>query len=255
MTSPPNITTITPPRVPFTDPRTGLISREWYRFLLNLFTRSLDVDGLLLAPTGSATSAQLDTLAAQVQALEQANSSAQSQLAVIESALQSLALTPQTTPQLVQRRYGSFYDTTTQTAALANTAYGITFNSTDLSVGVYLGSPTSRVYLDRAGVYNIQFSAQLDSIGGGEHEIYIWLRVNGTDVPNSASQVRIKGNNSEMVAAWNFLYSFRAGDYFELMWSVANIDVQIITVAAAPPVPAIPSVILTVTDNISPYQD
>ena len=31
------LTNITPPRVPFTDPRTGLISREWYRFFLNLF--------------------------------------------------------------------------------------------------------------------------------------------------------------------------------------------------------------------------
>ena len=34
----PNITNIPAPRVPFTDERTGLISREWYRFLLNLFT-------------------------------------------------------------------------------------------------------------------------------------------------------------------------------------------------------------------------
>lgn len=33
-----NETTITPPRVPLIDPRTGLISREWYRFFLNLFT-------------------------------------------------------------------------------------------------------------------------------------------------------------------------------------------------------------------------
>lgn len=32
-----NITNITPPRVPLTDPRTGMISREWYRFFLNLF--------------------------------------------------------------------------------------------------------------------------------------------------------------------------------------------------------------------------
>lgn len=31
------LTNITPPRVPFTDSRTGLISREWYRFFLNLF--------------------------------------------------------------------------------------------------------------------------------------------------------------------------------------------------------------------------
>lgn len=32
-----DITNITPPRVDFIDPRTGLIAREWYRFFLNLF--------------------------------------------------------------------------------------------------------------------------------------------------------------------------------------------------------------------------
>jgi hypothetical protein len=31
------LTNITPPRVPLLDPKTGLISREWYRFFLNLF--------------------------------------------------------------------------------------------------------------------------------------------------------------------------------------------------------------------------
>lgn len=36
----PNITNITPPRVPLTDIKTGNITREWYRFLLNLFTVS-----------------------------------------------------------------------------------------------------------------------------------------------------------------------------------------------------------------------
>jgi hypothetical protein len=33
-----NTTNITPPRVPFLDARNGQISREWYRFFLNLFT-------------------------------------------------------------------------------------------------------------------------------------------------------------------------------------------------------------------------
>jgi hypothetical protein len=33
----PNITNIPSPRVEFIDNRTGLVSREWYRFLLNLF--------------------------------------------------------------------------------------------------------------------------------------------------------------------------------------------------------------------------
>jgi hypothetical protein len=38
MPSPPNITNIPAPRVPLIDERTGLMSREWYRFFLNLFT-------------------------------------------------------------------------------------------------------------------------------------------------------------------------------------------------------------------------
>jgi len=35
--SPLNVTTIPAPRTPVTDPTTGLLSREWYRFFLNLF--------------------------------------------------------------------------------------------------------------------------------------------------------------------------------------------------------------------------
>ncbi len=148
-------------------------------------------------------------------------------------------------------RYGSFYDTTTQTAAAINTAYAMTFNTTDLSVGVTRGSPTSRIYVDRPNVYNIQFSAQLDKTAGGVGLVWIWLRKNGVDVPNSASQVRIQGNNAETVAAWNFLLQMNAGDYFELMWEVDDTTVQILTEAASAVHPAIPSVILTVTDNVS----
>lgn len=256
MTSPPNITQITPPRVPLIDPRTGLIAREWYRFFLNLYTKTsgsaLSLEDLQLGPEPSADAAQIEQT---VQSLSLLANTLQAQVATVANDLQALALTPVQTPPLRQRRYGSFYDTTTQTAALANTAYAMTFNTTDLSAGVYIGSPTSRVYVDRAGVYNIQFSAQLDNTSGGDHLVWIWLRVNGTDVANTASEVRLKGNDAELVAAWNFLYNFKADDYFQLMWAVGDTGVQIKAAAAAAPVPAIPSVILTVTDNISPYQD
>ena len=256
MTSPPNITQITPPRVPLIDPRSGLIAREWYRFFLNLYTKTsgsaLSLEDLQLGPESNADVSQIEQA---VQSLSLLANTLQAQVATVANDLQALALTPVQTPPLRQRRYGSFYDTTTQTAALANTAYAMTFNTTDLSAGVYIGSPTSRVYVDRAGVYNIQFSAQLDNTSGGDHLAWIWLRVNGTDVANTASEVRLKGNDAELVAAWNFLYNFKADDYFQLMWAVGNTGVQIKAAAAAAPVPAIPSVILTVTDNINPYQD
>lgn len=150
-----------------------------------------------------------------------------------------------------RKRYGTFYDTTTQVAAAINTAYPITFNTTDLSFGVYRGATTSRIYVDEPGVYNFQFSIQLDNTSGGNHLAYIWCRINGVDVANSASQVRLKGTDGELVAAWNFVLSMKDGDYFELVYSVSDVAVQLVAQAAAAPVPAIPSVILTVTNNIS----
>jgi hypothetical protein len=105
--------------------------------------------------------------------------------------------------------------------------------------------------VDTQGVYNIQFSAQLDKTTAPVGLIYIWLRVNGTDVANSATQIRIQGNNAETVAAWNFLANLKAGDYFELMWSVDDTAIQILSSGAVAPVPGIPSIILTVSDNIS----
>jgi hypothetical protein len=168
----------------------------------------------------------------------------------LSDAVALLALAP---PRVDDRRarYGTFYDTTTQTAAAINTPYAMTFNTTDLSLGVYTGTPTSRIYVDTPGVYNIQFSAQLDKTSSPVGLIWIWPRINGVDVPNSATQIRIQGNNAESVAAWNFVFNFKTNDYFEIMWAVDDVDTRIQYFPATAFVPAIPSVLLTVTDNIS----
>lgn len=148
-------------------------------------------------------------------------------------------------------RYGSFYDTTIQTAAAINTAYAMTFNTTDLSQGVYLGTPTSRVYVDRPNVYNVQFSAQVDKTSGGVGLVWIWLRKNGVNIPDSSGQVRIQGNDSEIIAAWNYVIQLNAGDYIELMWEVDDTSVILLSEVASAIHPSVPSVILTVTDNVS----
>ena len=147
-------------------------------------------------------------------------------------------------------RYGSFYDTTTQTATTINTAKAITFNNTDLSNGVYLGTPTSRVYVDTPGIYNFDTSFQLDKTAGGTGLFYLWFRLNGVDVPDSASQIRIQGNNAEIFSSLNYFFDLNAGDYVEIMYSVDDLSVQILAEAAAAPHPGIPSIILTVANNI-----
>jgi len=156
------------------------------------------------------------------------------------------------------RRYGSFYSTTTFTPAATGTAYAITFNNTytradgsDVTYGVYIGSPTSRVYVDNTATYNFQFSAQLKQTSGGTHNIFIWPRVNGVNVDDSATQITMGGgSNAATVAAWNFVLNLQTGDYFELIYSVDSTNIQIPYVAASSPIPAIPSVILTVTSCV-----
>jgi hypothetical protein len=174
----------------------------------------------------------------------------QEQIAALQEQITALQQMP---PPKQHRtpRYGSFYDTTTQTAAVINTAYPMTFNTTDLSFGVTRGSPTSRIFVDRPNVYNIQFSAQLDKTSGGVGGVWIWLRKNGVNIPDSTGHIRIQGNNAEILAAWNYIIQLNAGDYIELMWEVDTTSVQLLAEAATGIHPSIPSVILTVTDNIS----
>lgn len=194
---------------------------------------------------------QVEALQSLVQLLAYAPESAsQSDIDALQD--QITALQQQPPPkEYITPRYGSFFDTTDQTAAVINTAYAMTFNTTDLSFGVTLGSPSSRIYVDRPNVYNIQFSAQFINTSGGAHRAWVWLRKNGTNVPDSATVLRFQGNNTEDVAAWNFLLQMNAGDYFELMWEVDNTGVSLHADPATAIHPAIPSIILTVTDNVS----
>ena len=221
-----------------------------------------DVVEQVLLQSGNAQAAAVQALSALPQAIQDAAIAAGAADARATQALQTAEMLKHSVefasvmPPIVPAKrtyYGSFFDTTTQTAAAINTAYAMTFNTTDLSFGVSRGTPTSRIIISQEGVYNIQFSAQLDNTSGGNHLAFIWLRVNNVNVANSASQVRLKSTDGELVAAWNFFYEFKAGDYFELMWSVSDTAVQLTAQAAVAPVPAIPSVILTVSNNIKTY--
>jgi hypothetical protein len=171
----------------------------------------------------------------------------------LTSAVEGLQMTPPAR-EFKRARYGSFYDTTTQGATVINTATAITFNTTDLSNGVYLGTPTSRVYVDTGSIYNFQTSIQLDSTVATAQEFYLWFRLNGVDVTNSASQVRVQGNNAEVFVSLNYFFNLKAGDYVELMFSVSNLGVQLLAAGAVAPHPGIPSIILTVNNNIEGVQ-
>ena len=192
-------------------------------------------------------------LAIQASAAETKAQQALDALAAVRQQVDYLVSAPP--PREFKRaRYGSFYSTATQTATVINTATAITFNTTDLSSGVRIGTTTSQVIVDTEGVYNFQTSIQLDSTVATAEAFYLWFRKNGVDVTDSASQVRVQGNNAEVFVALNYFFNLKANDYVELMYSVSNLGVQLLASGPVAPHPGIPSVILTVSNNIQGVQ-
>ena len=143
--------------------------------------------------------------------------------------------------------HASYFDTTTQSNPVADAVNLFTYNSVISEFKVARGVPTSKVFVNETGVYNFQFSAQLDKTGGSASAVYIWPRINGVNLPDSATKIVIDGPNNEIVAAWNFVLVLEANDYFELAWQSNDTDVVIPYVAASGNIPAIPSIILTVS--------
>ena len=141
--------------------------------------------------------------------------------------------------------YGNFFDTTTQTIVGINTHQPVRLNTTDLSNQVSIAN-SSHIVIANSGIYNIQFSLQVDKTTAAGAHIYIWLRKNGLNVPNSATELAVQGTLSEVVAAWNFVVQSEANDYYELVMSATDIHIRLKAVSTNGVVPAIPSVIVSV---------
>jgi hypothetical protein len=161
------------------------------------------------------------------------------------------------TPPYVYASYGSFYSTQTQSPS-AGDVEPFTYNNTDFTSGdisiVNNGSgQPSRITFALDGIYNIQFSAQLEKTGGTDHQASIWLRKGGTDIANTNTHVTMKANANYAVAAWNFFVQITApSQYIEIMWvQDGNITLKYEAPDVVVPHPATPSVILTV-NRVSP---
>ena len=165
----------------------------------------------------------------------------------------SAALLDQSGTRFLSTPNGAFQDSTTQTAANNTTAYPITFNTTDFSNGVTMVSG-SRFTVEHAGMYNLQFSIQLENLTSTIESIDIWFRQNGTDIPASNSRFGVSarkgaGVASHLIAGLNYFVEMQADDYVELVWCTTDVLAKIVAYAAgtSPTRPSVPSVIATMT--------
>lgn len=149
------------------------------------------------------------------------------------------------------RAYGAWSDSTDQTGSVsAGTA--MTFNTQDVSDGITL-SGGSQFVVPNDGIYNLQFSAQFKNIDNAQHDVNIWFRVDGVDLPNSNTQVTIPARKSAGVfgygvAAWNIFLDLNASQYVQIIWlpTSLNLSLENLPASVTPAYPATPSVILSI---------
>jgi hypothetical protein len=153
--------------------------------------------------------------------------------------------------------YGAFQDSTDQAATTLSDAYIMSFDTTDLSNGVYL-SNSNRINVRNTGTYAVQYSVQAKNTTNDTQNLNIWLRKNGTDITGSNSRFgmpprKSSGDPSHVIAVTTFFLDLAANDYVQVAWHPSDLGVSLEHYAAVsavagttPAIPATPSVIVTV---------
>ena len=148
------------------------------------------------------------------------------------------------------------------TAGTRITAYGTgsggtgtyTVNtSQEVASTTITGDLPSKITVDYAGLYNLQFSFQFVNTDTQIHDTDVWFRKNGTNIANSNSRFSIPnrhgGIDGHLIAALNFFLDMDPGDFVEIMWHTDDVQVLIeqLPTAASPTRPATPSAIVTMS--------
>jgi hypothetical protein len=151
--------------------------------------------------------------------------------------------------ELTDFPHGSFSDSTTQGIASATAAYPVTFDTDEAKSHIThdTGTNPSRITVDKAGTYLITFSAVAKS-NAANKLVEFWLAVDGANVARSNTVSKFVGNANERIITVTFLYTFTAGQYFEIMWRSDDTGTTLVATAAGanPTRPASPSIILTI---------
>ena len=142
--------------------------------------------------------------------------------------------------------YGQFIKTTTQSPAAINTAYMVTWDTTLVSNGVSLGTPTSRVVMANSGLYLISIQLQLTSSSASVKNVWFWFRKNGVNIADSSTIVSLDSGSAIIAPSLTVFGSFVKDDYLELMFAADNVNIAISTIAATAFAPRTPGAFLSV---------
>ena len=146
------------------------------------------------------------------------------------------------------RAYGDFCDTADQTGSVS-VATAILFNTSTISQGISVvndggGNPT-RITFAAAGTYLMSVSLQFSNSDSNDHDVTVWIALNGTRVANTSTTVTLPkaADGGNAFFATTFMLTVTAGQYVQVMWLPEDVDVTLNHTAAGAIAPAIPSAI------------
>jgi len=141
--------------------------------------------------------------------------------------------------------YATFYSTTTQTIAVANTTYTVTLDGAIDAHGINV-STTGVMTFPTAGEYEFIISAIFDGLI--TKHIGIFPQMNNVNVANSNSIMEFASNNGETLIACSYIFDVNANDTVNFIWYSDSTSSEIkATVAGTTPItPASPSILITI---------
>jgi hypothetical protein len=145
-----------------------------------------------------------------------------------------------------QQYYGVFSKTSDQSPAAINTEYLLTFDAAEISNGVSIGTPASRIQVVTSGLYQFAATIQLTSGSASAKTVWVWFKKNGVAVPDTARLVTVNINNGYTPLTLVDTLSLQAGDYVELAFAADDTAVTVDNIAATAFAPAAPAIVLTV---------
>jgi len=124
----------------------------------------------------------------------------------------------------------------------------LTFNIPDYLNGVSVVN-NFQITVSDSGIYNLQWSGQFENSDSQDHDVRVWIKVNGTNLTGSTGFASIPSKhgtiNGHAIVGWNYYISLNANDYIELWWETDSTTVVIQSYAAASNYPSTASLIAT----------
>jgi hypothetical protein len=167
----------------------------------------------------------------------------------IETSVSSLST--YLTGSLVKSAYISCFSTSSISLATSDSEQVIDFTSIWAENGISLVD-NSKITFAEPGIYKLEFLTTIENDTADEQDSWFWIKLNGTNFPNSATKVTVRkrksnGQHTHQLVSISILgVAQTAGDYVQVYWTGENTSLGMPYEGASGAHPATPSVTLNV---------